>query len=370
MISKKMIMVILICFLISGCHRSFEDPEYRQIITAMGIDAAPEDQIQLSLRLPVLFPGVQGGKVSSGKNQDFIVRSTTAQAISQALENIQQEDERSLFISQCKTIIFGETISRKGLQGIVGNLERLPTLPPTVYIVVVKGTPEEILRLQFESIEPAGLQISNFLNKQNSPFHSTRLWDLYQKILDPLKDPVLPLLEQVSGKDTMRLVGLALFKDDRMVGELDMDQSILLAAAGNFLKTCTITLPLGANSNTTVQIIGSDTAIKTNYRGNRPQIKLTIKMDLAVQEQTVYQQSLDPPKIRQFTRRMEKILKQRFLTLLLKLQQLQSDPLQFGDRLRIQAQQRFQIKRWPQEYQHALFKVDLHLNIVKTGTLK
>jgi Ger(x)C family germination protein len=370
--SKKILRILFVCFLLSGCHNGFEDPEYRQIVTALGIDTAAKNQIQLTMRAPILFPVAQGRSESgdSGANRGVITHSSFASGISKALENIELEDERSLFINQCKTIILGEAISQKGLQDILGNLERLSSLPPLVYIAVAKGSPNDILGMQFETVAPADLQIVSFLNKQNYPFRSTMLWEIYQKVLDPLKDPIIPLIEATADQKSLRFLGLALFKDDRMVGALGMDQSILLAVAGNFLKTGTISLFPEKTGMITIKIADSHTAIKTDYRNEHLLFKFKIKIDAVILEQTIDKSPLNIKKVDQLTRKMERILKQSYFPLLYQLQQFQSDPLQLGDLFRIQSPKRFQMSRWPEEYRKAKFQVDMHLNIIKTGTLK
>jgi Ger(x)C family germination protein len=370
MIRKTLLLIILFCATLCGCKTGAEDPENRRIIVALGLDRVPEDQIQVTLRSEVLTPGMQGGMVTSkGSKKEYIIRSSEAKGIVQAMEQLQLVDEQSLFIGQCKTIVFGEELCRDGILQPIETLIRPPVLPPAAFILSAKGTAKQILDVQFESSEGTKLIIRHFLSKQTIPFRMTRLWDFYQAVLDPLKDPVLPLVEPSDNK-TIRLLGLTLFKGDRAVGELSMDESLLLAAAGNFLNTGTITIPMGKTKYATFQTLGFSSMIKGYYRGSRPYFRFQIKLNLLLREQSVYPLPFTPGELLQLTRKTKNILKQRFAHLFLKLRSLKTDPLALGDRLRVQQAPHFRINRWEREYQDASFKIDLRLKIVKTGITK
>jgi spore germination protein len=370
MMRTTVLLLLLFCAMLCGCKTGSEDPEDRRIVTALGFDRAPEEQIRVTLRSETLTTGLQGGPAAAqGENKDYILHTSAAQGITQALEQLQLLDEQSLFIGQCKTLVFGEELCRNGILQQIETLERSPLLPPAAFVVGAKGNAKEILDLPLESSEMTKLKIRQFLFKRNIPFHLTRLWELYQAVLDPLKDPILPLVEPLADKN-IHLLGLALFKGDRTVSELNMDDSVLLAVSGNFLKMGTITIPMEKTKYITFQIIGSNSKIKGEYRGARPYFQIKMKLNLTLREQSVYSLPLNSEQHTQLTRKTERILKQRFLNLFAKLRSLQTDPLALGERLRVQQAGHFRINRWSRDYKDASFKVDLDLKIVKTGITK
>jgi Ger(x)C family germination protein len=371
MIRKRVLFILLFCATLCGCAIGAEDPENRRLITTLGFDCASEGQIRVTLRFEPLTPGLQSGMVTAKDEKNgFIVQSSIAKGITQALEQMQLCDEQSHFIGQCKTIVLGEELCRNGIFHQLMPLTRPPLLPPTAFIVNAKGDAKKILDLQFEGSEATRIKILHYLSKQKIPFHLTRLWELYQAVLDPLKDPALPLSEPQNGK-SLHLLGLALFKGDRKVGELSMDESILLAVAGNFLKTTTtLTLSMEKTKFATFQILGSGSRIEGDYRGNQPNFLFKIKLNLILREQSLYPLPLTSGELFQLTRKTKKILKHRFQYLFTKLQRLKTDPLALGERLRIQQTKHFRFNRWEREYPNASFKVDLRLKIVKTGVTK
>jgi Ger(x)C family germination protein len=370
MIRKKALIILLFCATLCGCASGAEDPENRRIITALGLDCASEGHIRVTMRSVTLNPGLQGElALAKVEKKGFIVQSTTAKGIAQALQQLQLRDEQSHFIGQCKVIVLGEDLCRNGIFHQLAPLTRPPILPPTAFLVSAKGAAKAILNLQFEGSEANRLKILHYLCKQDVPFRLTRLWELNQAVLDPLKDPLLPLSEP-QNDNSLLLKGLALFKGDRMIGELSMDESILLAIAGNFLKTAVLTISLKKTKFATFKIHDYGSRIEGDYRGNRPNFLFRIKLNLILREQSLYPLPLACGELFQLTRKTKKTLEQRFQYLFAKLQRLKTDPLALGERLRIQQPKHFRFNRWKQEYPNASFKVDLRLKIVKTGVTK
>lgn len=203
------LVLILALTVVSGCFDS-EDLDRRMIVSPIGIDSNPDGKFQVAFRMPIVLPIISGAAGKPDK-KNFIIRSSVKEGVFPALIDIQNRDEHGIFIGQCRAIIFGETMARKGLKAILDFFNRMPTFPPSAFVVIGRPTALDILKVDWPEEEMHDQNIRWFFTDQANRIFGIKKWMLFRDINDPLRNPVVPLVIPSDENSTIKMIGLAVF---------------------------------------------------------------------------------------------------------------------------------------------------------------
>lgn len=366
----RVLLILLGLTILSGCFDN-EDIDRRMIVSPIGIDANPDGKILVTFRMPIVFSMAQAHQGSGRQNSaGFINRSTITEGVLPALIDIQNRDEHSIFTGQCRALVFGEALARKGLKSILDFFNRTPTFPPSAFIVIARPTAQQLLKINWPEQEMHDQNIRWFFSNQPNRIYGIKKWNLFRDINDPLRDPVVPIVAPSDENTTMKLLGLAVFRGDRMAGELNSEETRLLGMLRNLKKENRLVVPLAGRVPTSFQVVTGKKKLKVVYRAHHPLFKIDLKVSGYMAELGGYQSPLNVRAIHQIERKCGKYVKNRLLSLLQKLQALESDPLDLGNNFRIQQPKYFSSSKWREDYRNAKFQVSVKFFIERLGVLK
>lgn len=365
----RLLNFLILMSLISGCYDS-EDIDRRTIVSPIGIDSRPDNKLLVIFRMHLISPATEGGSPKSG-GKNYLIRSSLAPGIFQALNNIQIQDDHAIFIGQCRAIIFGESLAKTGLKSSLDFFSRMPTFPPTASITIGRPTAEAIQNINWPETEMHDQNIHWFFSSRPNQKYDVKKWTLFRDIYDPLQDPLIPIVTPWDNYQTMKLVGLAVFSADRMVGELNLTEAALLDLLRNPRKENRISISLNQNSQVALYSITGKRKIKVDYRADRPFYKISLRLHAFLGELSGgTKKPLTMKKLDLLRKRTESHLERTLAKILKKLQLLQSDPLGLGNYFRAKQSKHFSIEKWPLHYQQAEFDIDVKLLIDRLGVLK
>jgi spore germination protein KC len=353
----------------SGCFDS-EDIDRRMIVSPIGIDSAPGGKMRVTFRMPVILPFGSVHPGNQSNSPSYISRSTLTQGIFPALIDIQNRDEHGIFIGQCRAIIFGEAFAQKGVKSVMDFFNRMPTFPPSAFIVIARPSAADLLEINWPEQEMHDQNIRWFFTNQANRIYGTKKWVLFRDIYDPLQDPIVPIVAPSDEFTTMKLLGLAVFRGGRMVGELNSEETILLGMLKNLKNENRLVIPLTGRIPTSFQVVTGKKKLKVLYRNQRPIFKISLTLSAFLAELGGYQAPLNAPSLRQIQRKCGQYVKERLLSLLQKLQTLESDPLDLGNNFRIQQPKYFSAPKWREDYRNAKFQVSVNFFVERLGVLK
>ena len=123
-----------------------------------------------------------------------------------------------------KTIIIGEELARRGITPYMDSLLRGTTVTGTMYFTVAAGRGEDILKTPIKNYTNMGTYLVSLFDgvQQRTFIPAIRLWDFYA-YMSTGKNPVAPILERK--EDRVIISGVAVFKKDRMVKKLTIEES-------------------------------------------------------------------------------------------------------------------------------------------------
>lgn len=225
----KMAVSIPLLLLLAGCWDRTELNDLA-LITALAFDEAENNQVRATVQF--VLPQNQagggtsgGGAMGGGAAKRTSIRSETGIDITDAISKLQREIPRELFWGQCRIFIFSESVARAGIRKQLDFLMRYPESRERAFMFVSKGEAAEALEL-FPPIEGSSAQVLRKLADLQIGIRVT-MHQLSLMLSGDSRAAVLPLVHILPKPKSAQpfqtipyLMGSAVFKKDKMVGEI------------------------------------------------------------------------------------------------------------------------------------------------------
>jgi Ger(x)C family germination protein len=228
------LLVIVFSFFITGIKDS-DVVENLEIVAGIGSDIEYEtpDIISYSAPLSVYIFG------DTSENDENIrvssaIRRGVGGTLGKTRENRQSlSDKKSIFGFE-KVYVISEDSAVCGIGPVIDILFRNPQLNDTGYFVICKCKAEDMLSHKVKGYPSSSDFIEGLLkNEYNYSFFpkDTKITDLYTSLYVEGINPVVPYIEIID--DNIKVSGMALFKESRMVAKSSFDDSKWLNLMGN-----------------------------------------------------------------------------------------------------------------------------------------
>jgi spore germination protein KC len=262
-------LLIVLLLVVPGCGR--QELNQQAIVRLIGIDTAPDGQLQLTVRLvlPKLVRVSGGGSGSSSKID--VVFSATGRTFADAAARLQQTLPRRLLWVHASTLILGEAYARQGIHSVLDFMAREAEVSLDVLLVTTNGRAETLLRNDPRLEVVLTDVFEKLVGVENVPKVTLKrfLWTMQTAG----EDPVTAKFE-VAKEGSLRLAGSALYRGDRLVRWLSPDETRMLLWLRDEIKEETLTVPV-AGGHVSVQVKG-DRAIRAQVVGGRPRVQLSL----------------------------------------------------------------------------------------------
>ena len=175
---KKIIAVMGICLMLTGCANAVEISE-RDMVVVMGVDKAHTDSFKATVGSAVIT-GENGGKGKLG------VRSAEAESLPSALEMNDRADALSPFYGQLKTVIIGEGVLKDDemLENVTEVLLKNNDINMRTIVLGCRGEAEEVVKAVSKKENEYGLFI----------------WDYYKNLGDASGDTFRMTVNDIATK--------------------------------------------------------------------------------------------------------------------------------------------------------------------------
>lgn len=255
---KILITIILIIFLFSltGCYdaSTIEDAYY---IVAMGIDLTQNESYKISIQIAKNDSQSSESKSQSSQSSSYTIYTVEADTIDSGISILNNYLNKKINLSHCSAIIFSEELAKKGIGSLINSLANNQEIRPNTYILVSNQKASDIL----EKVSNSGENFSSrfyeyIINSVNYTGYSvkTTFSDLLSEINDESGDA--KALYTFVSEDNIQNIGLAIFKNDYMVGHTSAMDSIAHLLLTDDLEECEITInnPFDENSKIDLEI--------------------------------------------------------------------------------------------------------------------
>lgn len=286
----KKIIILLIIISLTGCYDNKELNNIA-ILTATEINKVDDNYI---INAEVVNP--QAPDKQTTKASPFIIYTGTGKTIQEAYRQIKLSSSRYLYPEHLQVLIINENLAKEDITEVLDFYLRDPTIRTEFNVLI--GRDEDILSTTTPIEEISSSSINETI-KTNNRFQGvtnlTTLNELTIMSLNPNVEIILPSIKLKNKKkesdteeninntkiDTMyELSGLAIFKNNKLLGYLDNNQSISYNIIKNQVKSSILTYECEKNKYLSTEIIGSKTkiAIKNN------QININVDANTTINE--------------------------------------------------------------------------------------
>lgn len=281
-----LLMAVLLPILLSGCW------DYREVESLTLVAGMAVDRGQNGGKYHLTFECIQmAGGQQTPSTQPMIVE-TEGNTIFEAVRDALKISQKRLYFNPCRVIILSEDLARDGIKPVLDWSLRDAEPRITEEILVSKEkTASEILKQEPQPGQLNSYLISDLLRGTEGFSGETSMTRLYEvnNILN--SDGVSLVLPGVSvnqevGDPKLELSGTAVFKEDKLIGWLEDEQTKYLNFILNRISEGLIsTSDSSENGETTLEILGNSTKVKPVVENGTVKIKIEVTVSAALGEQ-------------------------------------------------------------------------------------
>jgi len=356
-----LILLTSVSLLLTSCW-SAREIDQLAFVAAMGIDRE-DDTIKLTVQI-IVGGGGGGGGESDGAQAPVWITSSTGNSLSEAVFNLNLVVSKTPFWSHSYVMIIGEDLAREGIAEVLEWMGRDRQARDTLLVAVTLGKAEDILKVEPKMTQLPAEYIETLLRLgaktgyiPNGHLFRIRLAYANQ----PGMQAMMPLIQPQPQEDTggssgvenpaagigesdegeeqkaesIELKGTAVFRDDRMVGTLDLRESRGVAWLTGQISDSLVTI-----NRTEGQITQRADFTQVKYRLRK--IDGNVKLEARVTQDGVLQswplrgvQSITPTILAQLEEDLAREIEGEVRAALAKLQgEFNADIAGLGERLR------------------------------------
>ena len=368
---KKLIVFITLLgciFPLSGCWDQ-QLVDQTGFPLQLGVELSPEGKLLLTSSYPAIE--------AKEKNRDEIV-SAEADLLREARNQCETASSKAISFGKIQQLLFSKDLAAHGIQEVMEVLERDPLNPPTAYVVIVDGSPKELLERAetFTSKPRPSVYIKQLLeNNINSAYTpDTKIGDFFIRYFAPGLDPITPLVKLEA--DGIRVLGSALFAGDKMVGALDPQQTaLLLAMMGQFKNTELFFDPFTPEKTGAIKKglsltnVRNRRKIRVTMENNCPVVDLALTFSASLVE--YHRNSLEQPSVqKQIEAKLAGQIKEACREIVRYTQEIGSDPMGIGDLVRAKYPEYWRQVDWNAAYKEAVINLNVKVDLLQYGAIR
>lgn len=274
---KKILLSLLTVMMLTGCMGNVYLND-RGIVQAVGIDYA-DGEYSLTMELFNVEESSADQGASGAKSK--IIKSQ-GKSITEAIQKTALSEGKIMFFGNCKVIVLGEETAREGVSKALDYFNSTHETPPTILVLTARGKAEDILSTKEEEPIVPGKEILDMVEAaQKSGFSpQSRLMDIIGDIQEPNISGTLCLIEAQEEKEkpVLSLAGLAVFREDRMISTLPLEQCRGLQWIKGKIKATEIYIKEDRIGQITAVTSQTSSKKNANISGDHPEMIIKIKV--------------------------------------------------------------------------------------------
>lgn len=370
---KKMSIIFLLVMLVivlSGCGTEFKQPSVEELgmVGVLGYDSIDSDKnkADLTVVMPISLPDM----TDITKTYD-----ANASVTHEALTEISRESDKTINLGQLRVVLFGKKLAEKtGIDKYVKDLYRNPQVGDNTLMAIVDGKANELLQAHEQDEEPIQKFLYEFLVPREdiafSPF--TTIHSYIYNNTNLVSDPMMPIIKM--NGEHLKITGVALFKNDKMVTTIKAEDAKLLQGLAYHHKLPALKLKLDGNDedkdSAMLSFVKSTFNIDSNYNLNNPHFLLKMHLSGILDDYNGDLDLTDDKNLIKLESKIDKQLEKEAYSLIKTFQKYKVDPVGFGNVIKAHYPRPWSKEKWDDAMANATFKIQIHTDIISTGSLK
>ena len=361
----SVLTLLISAVFLSGCwdQKQFEDIGF---ILQLGLELNEDDELVYSMTMPVVEEEIE---------QDIEILSTTAPLLRESRDKIRNFSGKRIEGGKTQQIHFSRELAEKGIENLLDVFIRSPENPLLANITVVEGSPLEMfeMSLGYKDKTRVAFYISNLIDetRKRTGTPETRIFDL--AILQHCKtiDPTAVHMRYDEKK--IEILGTALFKEDKMVGNINIvDSGILHALMGekiNFSYYLREENKDEAKNGIALSFKHVKRKVKIDTSNDIPRINISLDYTCSIEEYESEHQLDDPIIKQEIEEKVSETMRNDCRRVLAYLQEIGSDPIGFAEMTRSKHNAYYKSFDWDKIYPDIEFNVDVKITIESQGAI-
>jgi len=229
--AAAILLLLSIVLVLTGCWDS-KELEQQFILTGISLDVA-EDPNKISVTAQVAnIKKEESGSGDGAVGDATIVINTTGDSLMACLTEMNRNSNHNLLFHHNQIRLFGIELAEQGIKKHLDMIMRDQKVRLEVPLAIVDGRGEDALTANLSHAPISGIFLGGMFSDlaEMSVKYRVRLIDLVHRFLDDAAAPVIPIIqvtpEDENGKQEIKLTGMAIFQDDKMIGRLTNEQTM------------------------------------------------------------------------------------------------------------------------------------------------
>lgn len=371
------ILMLLSILLLTGCYGKNELDDLAYVI-AIGVDDysgdGNENNKEILATYQIALPVKLAGDSNETGKEVYETFTVKAKSLEAANSKINTMTSKEINLSHTKLILYSEELARESLEGHINSFLSNHAIRPKTVISVCKGKAKDFL----ENITPVlessparyyELILSSF--NYTGKLAETEILNFYANSKASFKSPIA-VMASLTDNDEGKFGGLALFKSERMVGEIEEDLVFSHLILTNSLSKDIFTVDdIEDDAKTLTFTIKQTkkTKVKVNIKENVPYVDINIFLDAHLEGNggdTDYLKKENKEKLREI---LESRITKLVYEYLNKTTTLSVDPAGIGRyaKMNYLTYPEFEKCNWPEIYKNSKFNINtkIELNVAQ-----
>ncbi len=328
------VLIITNSIYFCGCW-NYKDIEKSLIISGLAIDRNKAGDKYL---LTVEVLDFEMGKEAK-QGTRFI--ESEGKTVFDAVRNALNIVGKKLYWAHASIAVISEEIAKEGLITVLDFIFRDSEVRTEMNILISKEkTAKELLMQEMLLSQASSDNINNMLDEQKIAGKFPKV--LVYKLINCIKNEnaVLPAIElkEILGKKTTVITSTAIFKEDKLIGYINIDESQALLFARNEIKGGLINFGIDNNDKTdkiSLEIFKSKTKVKPCYVNNDLTMDIDINVDASIAELQTSTDYISGKNFEKLKKSAEKNVKKSVENLIQKAQlEYNADIFGFGSKIK------------------------------------
>lgn len=273
------ISLILLVIFINGFSAAYTARKIGNIayVLALGIDVGENSKMKISAQFTKSSAVSPASGTSSEDKDNIILVSGEADSIFGAINLLNSYIGKEVNLSHCNLFIFSEKFAKQGISSEIYSLLNNEEVRPTANLIISKSTAYDYLNNSNPNLEKLTTQYYEtfaITGRFTGYFSNITIGDFYNSLSSPYSDPTAILgglnltarqenseqdsenqenvitnpdsltagTSSIMGNRGTENFGIAVFKDDKLCGELTATESICHLLISNKIDSCTLSI--------------------------------------------------------------------------------------------------------------------------------
>lgn len=397
-ILTKIVILVLVIIFISSFSASYNtlNLDNSAFVVALGVDKSEADKLELTFEFLATSPS--GESVSETKP---VLNSVQCSSITNGINIMNSYLGKKVNLSHCKLIIFSEELASEGISNEVYSLVNEVQIRPSANIVVSKCNTKYYIENSIPSLEsliPRYYDIFPNTSKYTGYTCDATIGDFFNALVCNYCDPYAILggttnsedessqsnssddstikssESPITGNRLSQNIGLAVFNDDKLAGELNAIETICFLSIKKEVDNFLVSIPSPNDSNSKIDIYltpNSTHNINVSLVNGSPYIKLKLDFSGKIYSMTRNSQYLDINILNSISNSCNNYLESQFSSYLYKTSTVfESDINELGSYClsNFLTTSDFNNYNWLDNYKNATFDVEIN-TVIDSGFL-